>query len=375
MTARTRLVLAGASVALLVVYVAPIWSISLEAPQYPEGIGMYIWVDTITGHEPQDLQNINGLNHYIGMGAITPESIPELDIMPWIMALLAALGLAAAAAGKRVMLFVWVALFLATAVIGMVDFYRWEYNFGHNLDPTAAIKVPGMHYQPPLIGAKRLLNFTAHSWPATGGWVVVMSVITGLVLAIREAGMTIRRKKGYSGGSNPDMSPDGRAKQLCTLVPALLILAACTPEPQPLIHGLDRCTFCRMTVSDERYGGKIVTAKGKVYPFDSVECLSAFRLSGRISDENFQSSWVADFADAPNLIPTDSAFYLHSRDLPSPMGMDLTAFGKGISRQAVLHAFHGNVLDWSGVDSLVRLNMLSDSTGSALTTAAPQPKN
>ena len=51
------------------------------------GLGMLIGVSTIEGMSPNDLQNINGLNHYIGMAAIEPESIPELQIMPWVFIL------------------------------------------------------------------------------------------------------------------------------------------------------------------------------------------------------------------------------------------------------------------------------------------------
>jgi len=50
-------------------------------------------------------------------------------------------------------------LFVLFGIIAMVDFWRWEYDYGHDLDPNAAIIVPGMAYQPPLIGFKQLLNF------------------------------------------------------------------------------------------------------------------------------------------------------------------------------------------------------------------------
>jgi copper chaperone NosL len=55
----------------------------------------------------------------------------------------------------------------------MYDFWRWEYNYGHNLNPDAAIIVPGMAYQPPLIGYKQLLNFGAYSMPDIGGWIFI----------------------------------------------------------------------------------------------------------------------------------------------------------------------------------------------------------
>jgi len=168
------------------VYFFPIWQISLEAPQYPEGIGMEIWVHTVTGENPGNLQSINGLNHYIGMKEIHPESISELTYMPWIVATLTVLGLGAAWINRRWALYAWAVLFLIVAVAGMVDFYIWGYDYGHDLDPTAPIKVPGASYQPPLIGSKKMLNITAHSWPAIGGIVMALSCTTACGLSVFE---------------------------------------------------------------------------------------------------------------------------------------------------------------------------------------------
>jgi hypothetical protein len=186
----TRFTLAAAALVLGLAYAAPLWHIGLEAPQYPEGIGMYVWIDTITGQKPNDLNSINGLNHYIGMKAIVPESIPELRLMPGIVAALMVLGLIVAAGGRRSWLFGWAVLFGLFAVAGLVDFWYWGYDYGHNLDPTAAIKVPGLSYQPPLIGAKRLLNFTAHSWPAAGGWAIIASFLVVAAVCVLECRRT-----------------------------------------------------------------------------------------------------------------------------------------------------------------------------------------
>ena len=76
----SRLAVAGASLLLLAVYVLPLWRIKLIAPQYPEGLGLQIWVNQITGFKPGDLNNINGLNHYIGMRAIEPDMPREPPI-------------------------------------------------------------------------------------------------------------------------------------------------------------------------------------------------------------------------------------------------------------------------------------------------------
>jgi hypothetical protein len=177
MTKKHKILMAVASLILGLVFMFPIWTIDLEAPQYPEGIGMEISIDKIEGKSKQDLQNINGLNHYIGMKPITPESIPELKIMPWIFGFLIVSGLAIAVWGNRTALLIWIILFVLLAIAGLVDFYLWSYDYGHDLDPNAAIKIPGMTYQPPLIGSKQLLNIKATSLPGIGFYISVVSIV------------------------------------------------------------------------------------------------------------------------------------------------------------------------------------------------------
>lgn len=347
MTPRTRLALAFAALLLVLMYLFPIWKITLDAPQYPEGLGMYIWIDTVTGEKPQDLANINGLNHYIGMKTIEPDTIPELKLMPWLIGGLLVLGLGAAAGGKRWMLYTWVGLFLIAAVTGLVDFYLWEYDYGHDLDPTAAIKVPGMNYQPPLIGSKQLLNFVANSWPSWGGWAAFASLGIGFVLAVQS--FLGNRKKQLT----TQTSASARTAELA-LVGALMVgMIGCTPAPKPLVHGQDACAYCKMTLADEQYGAELVTNTGKTYAFDSIECLAAHQLEERVPPEDVHSLWVVDFQNPPHLLPVADATLLHSKDLSSPMGMYLTAFGPGITPQAVTHSFYGNLLTWDDVLDVV----------------------
>jgi len=192
MLSRTSRILIGiAAIALIGLFFVPLWSVTLMAPQYPEGLGMRIWLDAITGLKPNDLDSINNLNHYIGMKRIEPDSIPELRYMPVIVGLLAAAGAAAALAGRRILVKVWLGAFLVLAIAGMVDFYRWGYDYGHDLDwENAIIKVPGMTYQPPLIGSKKLLNFTATSLPAAG------TMIATLAFGLGVAALLVNRSSG-----------------------------------------------------------------------------------------------------------------------------------------------------------------------------------
>ena len=192
-----RLLVMLASVLMMGVYLFPLWNVRLTAPQYPEGLGMQIRINTVEGATENDLNNINNLNHYIGMKRIEPEAIPELRIMPWIVAGIIVTGLATAALAKRQLLYAWTAGFLAIALIGLIDFWKWEYDYGHNLDNEHAIlKIPGMTYQPPLIGAKQLLNFRAVSLPSVGGILIGVAMalaLAAVVLAWRERTLALAR--------------------------------------------------------------------------------------------------------------------------------------------------------------------------------------
>lgn len=180
MTFRARWMVVVAAALMATAYVFPLWRVELIAPQYPEGLGMYILVNGVEGFKPHDLQNINNLNHYIGMKAIEPDAIPELKYMPWILGALIAGGLLVAGMGRRVPLNIWGGVLALVLVAGLYDYWRWGYDYGHNLDmEVAIIKIPGMTYQPPLIGSKKLLNFRATSWPHTGG--VALTLAAGLV--------------------------------------------------------------------------------------------------------------------------------------------------------------------------------------------------
>jgi hypothetical protein len=200
MTKLSRLLLALASGLLLVALALPLWRVRLVAPQYPEGLGMEIRANTVRGATEHDLRSINSLNHYIGMKTIEPDEIPELHVIPWVFGGLALAGLVAAAVGRRPLVVAWLVAFVAAGTAGLWDFYRWEYSYGHDLDlQHAIIKVPGMTYQPPLIGTKQLLNFVAASWPASGSIVLGAAFVLGVTaLCLRtpqppRSGMTPRR--------------------------------------------------------------------------------------------------------------------------------------------------------------------------------------
>ena len=188
---KARILMVVASLLLLFLFFFPIWHIKLDAPQYPEGINMYIWINDINGKSsfsaPEDelsihtIENVNLLNHYIGMKHIHAEDFWEFKYFPWIIGGMLVLGLLFAFAGKKILYFVWAAIMGVAGVLGMYDFYKWEYDYGHNLSDTAQIKIPNMAYQPPFFGDKELLNFYAESYPAGGTYAMVLAAVLALV--------------------------------------------------------------------------------------------------------------------------------------------------------------------------------------------------
>jgi len=181
MKSHSKKIMIVAALLPLTLFFTPLWRITLEAPQYPNGITMYIWINQITGDTPSTLQNINILNHYVGMQFIVPDSIPELSYFPYIVGVMSILGLIFAFTGNRKLFLTWTVIFVLLGIAGLYDFYLWEYDYGHTLDPKAPIKIPGMAYQPPVFGSKMLLNFNAISYPYWGGLFLGLSIIGGFV--------------------------------------------------------------------------------------------------------------------------------------------------------------------------------------------------
>jgi len=160
----------------------PMWRIELEAPQYPEGLVLQLFANKIGG----DVEIINGLNHYIGMATLHTENFFEFTILPYVFGGFALISLVLIFIAKRKAVLAFFTSYIVFVVLAAIDFYRWNYEYGHNLDPNAAIKVPGMAYQPPLIGYKQLLNFGAYSIPDVGGWMLTAAGLFLFFIVFKE---------------------------------------------------------------------------------------------------------------------------------------------------------------------------------------------
>ncbi|MBT9583480.1 hypothetical protein IV102_09020 [bacterium] len=185
---KARILMLVAALFVLAPFFLPLWRIVLEAPQYPIPLGMDIHINKIVGMNEHDVQNINLMNHYVGMKNI-PDHLAELDIFPAVIGFMGGLGLLIALKGNCRWFFAWFLAMAVLGVAGLYDFYLWEYDYGHTLSPKAIIKFVNddgtpMAYQPPILGSKKILNFTIHSYPQSGGSLLVLGVIMSLVAAV-----------------------------------------------------------------------------------------------------------------------------------------------------------------------------------------------
>lgn len=178
----SRIIITVASLCIITAYFFPVWRIDLFAPQYPEGLVMKIWLNNLSG----DVDIINGLNHYIGMKKISVEMFPEFSYLIYVVAAFVVYGLAISVTASRKLLFSYLVISAIGGVLAIYDFYQWGYDYGHNLNPEAPIKVPGLVYQPPILGHKQLLNFDAYSMPDVGGYIIVSAVLIAIIIWIVE---------------------------------------------------------------------------------------------------------------------------------------------------------------------------------------------
>lgn len=322
-TNKSKLIMVTGALLLLTLFLFPMWQITLSAPQYPDPIGMNIHVNKITDMNPNDLQNINLMNHYIGMEKI-PEIIPEFSYFSYIVFFMVVIGLVFGLIGNRKLYLSWFIMMALLGTAGMYDFWLWEYNYGHNLSAHAAIKFVDdagnpLAYQPPLLGSKTILNFVATSYPSVGAYLLFL----GMLLSVVAYYVDWRRTKN----TITNQENNYKTKQFIKHAAAILVvfsLASCTIESKEIQYGTDDCHYCRMHIVDKQHAAEVVTNKGKVYVYDAIECML-----NELSEEgtkNIALTLTNIYGSPSKLYDTKSAFFLINSSIPSPMGANLSAF-------------------------------------------------
>jgi copper chaperone NosL len=325
----TRTALLMVAVFLSIAIFVPLWSIDLDAPQYPEGLRMLIYADGVKG----DVEIINGLNHYIGMKTIHNEDFLEFKILPYLIAFLALPALFVAIRGRKLGLYIFSVIYILFGILSIYDFWKWEYDYGHNLDPNAAIIVPGMAYQPPLIGFKQLLNFGAYSLPALGGWLFILAGILLLVSSMDAMGL-LRVIKN---------------KTLKIGILLFIGLNACnSSEPVPIRMNRDQCDYCKMRISNAQFGAELITSKGRVFKFDDLFCLFGFRADNQ--GTRISAMYVHDYLGKNELIKVEDCTYLKGGKIVSPMGGNIAAFRTRSDAQKYIQLLEATETKWTGLN-------------------------
>jgi len=201
---RARALVVLAAVLLCAVYVAPLWNLTMFAPQYPHGLRLDIWsYQLVGGNEGQDLKEINVLNHYIGMRDLVAADFTEFHWIPFVIGTLALLSLRAAVHGRMHALVDVTTLMVYVAAFSLWSFGHKLYEYGHNLAPDAAVKVPG--FMPPVFGGQQIANFEVYSYPQGGSYgmaAAMLCLVAAIVLSVRSrraADASLARRLAASG--------------------------------------------------------------------------------------------------------------------------------------------------------------------------------
>jgi copper chaperone NosL len=333
MSLPSRIIIGIASLSLIATYFLPVWFIFLIAPQYPEGLTMNIWLNKITGQ----VEIINGLNHYIGMKHIKAEMFPEFDFLVYIVGFFILFGLLVAIIGKQKLLFSYLIITVLGGIAAMVDFYKWGYDYGHNLDPKAAIQIPGLSYQPPLFGHKTLLNFDAYSYPDIGGWIVI------------GAGSIFFLAWAYEWYKNRKTKLVTSQFKTATPVAAALVLfvSSCTTKPEAFALGKDMCDDCKMTIMNPKFGGEIITKKGRTYKFDDAHCVVNFIKAGNVKEADIAQTVFINYQQENTFLDAKTAQFVVSEQLKSPMNSNAAAFASKQAAEQTAKETAGTVKSWN----------------------------
>jgi copper chaperone NosL len=229
----------------------------------------------------------------------------------------------------------------------LVDFYQWEYRYGHELSDDAPIKMEGQYYQPPLLGKKVIMNIEAFSMPAIGG----LGHIAAIFLAIAALFTEWRRRKG--------IQIDMKSLTLCFLLSTSASLLGCSSSgPKSIDYGGDHCDECRMVISDKRFGGELVTEKGKAFKFDSLECL--LRFNDQHAGEKM-TAYVVNSSLPNQFVKAQEAAFLYDKKLRSPMGKGILSGPNPTSLQQFIRpndpaSEQESIATWPAVVDLLSTN-------------------
>ncbi len=192
LSGRSRILIVVATLAILPAAFLPTWTIQLRAPQYPDGLSIKIYPNTVRG----DVGEVNILNHYIGMQQIEADEFPEFRFIPFFILRFFGFALLTALIGRMAIAALGWIDFVMFGVVMLYTLQHWLFEYGHNLSPTAPLKVAP--FTPQFIGPTSVGQFTVASWPAAGAILMGLAGIIGPIIVFLEW-RTMQQKAGRSG--------------------------------------------------------------------------------------------------------------------------------------------------------------------------------
>lgn len=171
-----RVALVVVALAILPAIFLPVWKITLLAPQYPQGLEMQIYSTELAG----DIDEINILNHYIGMHEIDTDEFREFIFIPFFILRFAAFAFLVALIGRMPLAAIGYVDFALFGAVMLYDFQTWLTDYGTNLDPAAPLTIEP--FTPSIIGTTKIAQFGVSAEPGLGGWLMLVAGAVGPVI-------------------------------------------------------------------------------------------------------------------------------------------------------------------------------------------------
>jgi copper chaperone NosL len=177
----SAVLLISATVMLVVSMVLPYWRMRLNAPQYPQGLYVTVYIDRMEG----DVAEIDGLNHYIGMKPLGEAAQVERSLAPIAVVTIALMVVGVAFIHSK-----WLAIFAIPAMtfpfVFLADMWVWLWYYGNNLDPTAPLSSAVKPFTPAILGTGHVGQFSTTAVLQTGWYLAFLAaVLTGIGLHFR----------------------------------------------------------------------------------------------------------------------------------------------------------------------------------------------
>lgn len=175
-----RIFVVAAALLLIPSAFLPVWRITLVAPQYPQGLSLVIYPHKVAG----EIQEVNILNHYIGMKEISADEFPEFRFIPFFILRFLGFALLTALIGRMPIAALGWMDFVLFGVVMLYTMQHWLYQYGHDLSPEAPLRI--QPFTPGVLGSTSVGQFTVSSWPAIGAILMGLAGLIGPVIVLYE---------------------------------------------------------------------------------------------------------------------------------------------------------------------------------------------